>query len=401
MGPVGLTFHPRARVPAPPVTTFLGVKAVAERPRIFSRFFLRTKDFVLRPTQEGELRRRALFWLPAPLPVLGVVHLMVGGTLSASGWTILLAASVGVGTLLLALVVQPTPLPEGLAPQVSARRSLHRFRQFTELRISLALVLVVIGAAASVVGGGMYPLFAALLLAWPQLLLAIPTFFTITRARRAMEAWGTTAYLWHALSRPARVTWPIVTPLMKSWRAWQAENAKQARRAQEEEKAWERSVEQERGSADDEDASADERTRPIRPVDGADQESTEVLPHLGSGSPTDAGGSEDSEGSERGEDGGPTREASRSGTSEGEVRPTRVLPHLEGSETGGDTGESEPVTAGGSDSGNDAAPFSGIPWDTVDRARSILRQGGGAIGLAVRRTRRGAPSTRRPRANKH
>lgn len=398
MGPVELTFHPRARVPAPPVTTFLGVKAVAERPRIFSRFFHRTKDFVLQPTQEGELRRRALFWLPAPLPVLGVVHLLVGGTLSASGWTILLAASVGVGTLLLALVVQPTPLPEGLSPQVSARRSLHRFRQFTELRIALALVLVVIGAAASVVGGGMYPLFAALLLAWPQLLLAIPTFFTITRARRAMEAWGTTAYLWHALSRPARVTWPIVTTLRKSWRAWRAENAKQARRAQEEEKAWERSVEQERQSADDEGVSAEERTRPLRPLDGADEEATEVLPHLTADSRE---GTEDSEGSERGEDEGSTREASRAGTAEGELRPTRVLPHLEGSETGGDTGRPEPVTAGGAGTGDGAAPFPGVAWDTVDRARSILRQGGGAIGLAVRRTRRGTPSTRRPHANKH
>ncbi|WP_028648256.1 hypothetical protein [Nocardiopsis sp. CNT312] len=189
-------------------------------------------DLVLQPTQEGEVRRRVLFWLPVPLPVLGLVLLLVGGSLSAAGWTILLAASVGMGTLLLSTLVQPTPLPEGLGPQASARRSLHRFRQFTTLRICLALVAVVFGATASILGGGAYPMLAALALAWPQLLMALPTFFTITRARRAMEAWGTTAYLWHALSRPARVTWPIATPLARDWREWRARREEAARERQ-------------------------------------------------------------------------------------------------------------------------------------------------------------------------
>lgn len=191
-----------------------------------------------------------LFWLPAPLPVLGLVYLLVGGVFSAAGWTILLAASVGVGTLLLAMIVQPTPLPEGLAPPVSARRSLHRFRQFTQLRVALALVPMVIGAAAAIAGGGMYPLFAALALAWPQLLLAMPTFFTITKARRAMEAWGTTAYLWHALSRPAKVTWPIATPLARSYRAWRADRARrlaqQKEQDQQQDKAWKEAVREEK-----------------------------------------------------------------------------------------------------------------------------------------------------------
>ncbi|MFI6578762.1 hypothetical protein ACIBFB_23490 [Nocardiopsis sp. NPDC050513] len=196
---------------------------MVERPRKSFRLIETATDAVLQPTQEGELRRRVLFWVPAPVPVLALVYLLVGGELSAPGWTILLASSVGVGTLLLALVVQPTPLPEGLSPQVSARRSLHRFRQFTSLRVCLALVPVLLGAAASLVGGGLYPLLAALTLAWPQLLLALPTFFTITRARRAMEAWGTTAYLWHALSRRAAVTWPVATPIARAWRRWREE----------------------------------------------------------------------------------------------------------------------------------------------------------------------------------
>ncbi|MEV2277210.1 hypothetical protein AB0I72_16655 [Nocardiopsis sp. NPDC049922] len=196
---------------------------MVERPRKSFRLIETATEAVLQPTQEGELRRRVLFWIPAPIPVLALVYLVVGGGLSAPGWTILLASSVGVGTLLLALVVQPTPLPEGLSPPVSARRSLHRFRQFTSLRVCLALVPVLLGAAASLIGGGLYPLLAALALAWPQLLLALPTFFTITRARRAMEAWGTTAYLWHALSRPAAVTWPVATPLARAWRRWREE----------------------------------------------------------------------------------------------------------------------------------------------------------------------------------
>ncbi|WP_150243573.1 hypothetical protein [Nocardiopsis quinghaiensis] len=358
-------------------------------------------DFVLQPTQEGELRRRALFWLPAPLPVLGLVYLLVGGTLSASGWTILLASSVGVGTLLLALIVQPTPLPEGLAPPVSARRSLHRFRQFTGLRIALALVPVVLGAAASVAGGGMYPLFAALVLAWPQLLLAMPTFFTITRARRAMEAWGTTAYLWHALSRPAKVTWPVITTLVKTWRAWQAENAGRELRQKEEEKAWKRVVREETEQADGDDASAAPAASK-HTLDGrrSAHEATEVIPKLGSGQ---------GDGEEE-----PTETLPRLG-SDREVGPTRVFPRLDGAEAdtgttresgdedatdrGTGTGE-ESDTGTGKDEGSGPGTSSRTPRGTVHRARSLLAQGSGALGLAVRRTRRGAPSTRRPTANK-
>ncbi|ASU59388.1 MFS transporter [Nocardiopsis dassonvillei] len=344
-------------------------------------------DYVLAPTQEGELRRRALFWLPAPLPVLGVVYLLVGGQLAAAGWTILLAASVGVGTMLLALVVQPTPLPEGLVPQVSARRSLHRFRQFTGLRITLALVPVVIGAAASVIGGGLYPLFAALALAWPQLLLALPTFFTITRARRAMEAWGTTAYLWHALSRPARVTWPVLTPAARNWRAWRAENARQDRRKSEEEKAWKEAVreESEQAGGTAADPAATERTRPIRPVD---QEATDVLPHLDSGrpkAPSDADGEKPTEVLPH------LGAASGDGESGREVRPTRAMPHLDGDAEAGDDGE---------DGARAEAAPARTPRGTVNRARHILEQGSGALGLSVRRPRRGAQSSRRPTPNK-
>ncbi|GAA1779368.1 hypothetical protein GCM10009834_43210 [Streptomonospora arabica] len=174
-----------------------------------------------RPTESGQMLRQVLFFIPAPLPVLGIVALLVGGSLSAPGWTILLAGSVGVASLLLALMVQPTPLPEGLSAEASVRRSMHRFRQITNLRIGLALTPVAVGAAAAVVGGGLFPLFAALALAWPQLLLASPTFFTITRARRAMEAWGTRAYLWAALAQPAPVEWPLATPLAARYREWQ------------------------------------------------------------------------------------------------------------------------------------------------------------------------------------
>ncbi|MFD3687950.1 hypothetical protein ACFWTE_24405 [Nocardiopsis sp. NPDC058631] len=362
-------------------------------------------DFVLQPTQEGELRRRVLFWLPAPLPVLGLVYLLVGGVYSAAGWTILLAASVGVGTLLLALMVQPTPLPEGLVPQVSARRSLHRFRQFTGLRISLALVPVVIGAAASVVGGGMYPLLAALLLAWPQLLLAMPTFFTITKARRAMEAWGTTAYLWHALSRPAKVTWPIVTSLTKSWKASRIERSRESMRQKMEERAWKKAVREESAEASEGTvpapsaaaASAAERTRPIRPLDNRDDERTDVLPNLRSRrtereEPTDVL---------------PHLESERTGNekptdvllplpSGQEVEPTRQLPHLGGEGTGEDELESGSAPDGDPDPDAPAGPRSSVHR----AARQFLEQGSGALGLAVRRSRRTTPSTRRPHSNK-
>ncbi|MUL43601.1 hypothetical protein FZ103_20915 [Streptomonospora sp. PA3] len=175
-----------------------------------------------RPTESGQLLRQVLFFVPAPLPVVGIVALVVGGDLSAPGWTILLAGSVAVASLLLALMVQPTPLPEGLSAEASVRRSLHRFRQITALRIALALTPVAVGAGASIAGGGLFPLLAALALAWPQLVLAAPTFFTITRARRAMEGWGTRAYLWAALAQPAPVEWPFATALLARYRARQA-----------------------------------------------------------------------------------------------------------------------------------------------------------------------------------
>ncbi|UOE22009.1 hypothetical protein NI17_012110 [Thermobifida halotolerans] len=99
------------------------------------------------------------------------------------------------------------------------RRSLHRFRQITGLRIGLAMTPVVMGAAASIAGGGLFPYTVAFLLAWPQLLLAFPGYFTVSRARRAMEAWGTKAYLWAALAQPARVEWPLITRLLDRRRA--------------------------------------------------------------------------------------------------------------------------------------------------------------------------------------
>ncbi|WP_017598393.1 hypothetical protein [Nocardiopsis lucentensis] len=236
---------------------------MVERPRKSFRLIETVTEAALQPTQEGELRRRVLFWVPVPIPVLALVSLAVGGDLSAPGWTILLATSMGVGTLLLTLVVQPTPLPEGLSPQVSARRSLHRFRQFTHLRVCLALVPVALGATASLVGGGLYPLLAALALSWPQMLMAMPTFFTITRARRAMEAWGTTAYLWHALSRPAKVTWPVATPLADAWRRWRDERDRARGAAQEskEEKAGADGSENGRDTSPDGPAAAQEAVR--------------------------------------------------------------------------------------------------------------------------------------------
>lgn len=311
-------------------------------------------NFVLQPTQEGELRRRVLFWLPAPLPVLGLVYLLVGGAFSAAGWTILLAASVGVGTLLLAMIVQPTPLPEGLAPPVSARRSLHRFRQFTQLRVALALVPMVIGACAAIAGGGMYPLFAALALAWPQLLLAMPTFFSITKARRAMEAWGTTAYLWHALSRPAKVTWPIATPLARSYRAWRTDRARrlaqQKEQDQQQEKAWKEAV-------------AEEKLNPTETVaPAADKPDTEDGPQL-----------------QR------TRKlhALPEEIEDQDNEPTALIPKPEPVET-----EDTPSpTAGTQDSG---------PRGTVNRAARHLLDQGGALNLNVRNRRRGQANRRPP-----
>ncbi|GAB3720954.1 hypothetical protein [Nocardiopsis nanhaiensis] len=309
-------------------------------------------DFVLQPTQEGELRRRVLFWLPAPIPVIGLVYLLVGGAFSAAGWTILLAASVGVGTLLLAMIVQPTPLPEGLAPPVSARRSLHRFRQFTQLRVALSLVPMVIGASAALIGGGMYPLFASLALAWPQLLMAMPTFFTITRARRAMEAWGTTAYLWHALSRPAKVTWPIATPLARSYRSWKADRARrlaqQKEQDQQQEKAWKEAVREEKANPTEASAPADEPAPDAEPS----LERTRKLQAL------------------------PEENADQ------DNEPTALIRKPEPLGT-----EGAPSTATG-------------PQGSVNRAARQILERGGALGLGVRQRRRGGQSNRRPHSNK-
>ncbi|WP_211717023.1 hypothetical protein [Nocardiopsis sp. MG754419] len=319
-------------------------------------------DFVLQPTQEGELRRRVLFWVPAPLPILGLVYFLVGGAFSAAGWTILLASSVGVAALLLATVVQPTPLPEGLAPPVSARRSLHRFRQFTQLRVALALVPMGIGAAAAIVGGGMYPLFAALALAWPQLLLAMPTFFTITRARRAMEAWGTTAYLWHALSRPAKVTWPIATPLARSFRAWRTERARrlalQKIQDEEQDKAWKDAVETERGN-------------PTEPTKASEEERTEdgTLQR--------------------------TRRLRALPEEDSDNEPTALIPHLESREE--DTADaSDKESAEGDPAPGDPSSSSSGPRASVDRAARRILDQGGALGLGVRNRRRGQANRRPP-----
>ncbi|MFY7069094.1 hypothetical protein ACOQFV_24830 [Nocardiopsis changdeensis] len=345
-------------------------------------------EFVLQPTQEGELRRRVLFWLPAPLLAVGLVALFVGGSFSAAGWTILLATSVGVGTLLMSLIVQLTPLPEGLAPPVSARRALHRFRQFTGLRIALALSTTAIGAAAALVGGGLYPLLAALALALPQMLLAMPTFFTITRARRAMEAWGTTAYLWHALSRPAKVTWPIATPAYRAWRSRRAERSRESMRQKLAERAWRKAVREETENAEEPEVrAANERTDLLRPVvpptapsaAGAD-EPTEVVPHLGADTAGDAPRDTAGDGEE------PTAALPHLT----EVEPTAVLPHL-GGDSAAEDGE---PGAGTEDEAEEKRGASG-PRATVNRAaRQFIERGSGALGLAVRKTRRGHSATR-------
>lgn len=179
----------------------------------------RVADAINQPTEAGQLRRRVLFWTPLPVPLILLVAVATGGQFSAPGWIILASGSVAVGTLLMALIVQPTPLPEGLSAEASVRRSLHRFRQFTSLRIGLAVAAIAVGAGASLAGGGLFPLFASVLLAWPQLFLALPNFRAVTRARRAMEAWGTNAYLWAALAQPAPVEWPLFTRLSRHRRA--------------------------------------------------------------------------------------------------------------------------------------------------------------------------------------
>jgi hypothetical protein len=372
---------------------------VVERPSKRFRILAPVTDFVLQPTQEGELRRRVLFWVPVPLPVLGLVSLVVGGTLAAAGWTILLAACVGVGSLLLAVVVQPTPLPEGLTPPVSARRALHRFRQFTNLRVVLALVPVAIGSMASIAGGGLYPLLVSLLLAWPQLLLALPTFFTITRARRAMEAWGTTAYLWHALSRPARVTWPVITPLVRLWREWRKDRervlrarAAEERRQQGRDEEWKRVVDEESRAADQDGGdevsarSALEETRPVRPLPGhrsEDREKTDVVPHLGARPDRGAKDTDQRE----------TDLLPHLGAAQ-EVEPTRLLPQLDGAEA------EDADAASSADSASSAPSASSDARSSVHRAALQFLERGSDLGMVVRRRRRGAPSTRRPRSHK-
>lgn len=358
--------NPRASLPVPPRHDVLGgSNAVVERPKKRFRALRPVIDFILQPTQEGELRRRVLFWIPAPLPLLGLVYLLVGGAFSAAGWTILLATSVAVGTLLLATIVQPTPLPEGLAPPVSARRSLHRFRQFTQLRVALALVPMVLGAAAAVIGGGLYPLLAALALAWPQLLLAMPTFFTITRARRAMEAWGTTAYLWHALSRPAKVTWPIATPLARSYRAWRTERARRLAQEkaqdQEQDRAWKEVVRDER-------ANPTEPTKPSAEEEGRLQ-STRKLPAL-----PEEGTDADNE-------------------------PTALIPHLEPSAEDDEPRDGDDVSKDGDTTDTDDREPSSGPRPTVSRAAGRLLEQSGALSLGVRNRRRGQ-ANRRPPAHK-
>ncbi|WP_017577810.1 hypothetical protein [Nocardiopsis kunsanensis] len=350
-------------------------------------------NYVLEPTQEGQLRRRVLFWLPAPLPVLGLVALLVGGAQSASGWTILLAASVGVGTLLLALVVHPTPLPEGLTPQVSSRRSLHRFRQFTGLRIALALVPVVIGAAASVIGGGMYPLYAALALAWPQILMALPTFFVVTRARRAMEAWGTTAYLWHALSRPAKVSWPVVTPARRVWSQWRHDRTK-ARAVAHRESELRRSEKAERDQARDPHVvlpHPDQVTTariPVLPEDTAAQDDGSQQQDAGSDgartevSTTDASATDGPGAEDTGDTGEEAAAPDGSGNREDRegIEPTALLPALDAEARTAET----PTTGTGS-----------------ERTAGTLLERGGAPSQRVRRNRRGSlQSTRRPRSQK-
>ncbi|GAB3211985.1 hypothetical protein GCM10027294_36440 [Marinactinospora endophytica] len=196
------------------------------------KLYATLKGAVQQPTMAGQLRRQVLFFVPVPIPVFLLVALIVGGDWSAKGWTILLAVSVGVASLLLAFVVQPTPLPEGLSAEASVRRSLYRFQQVTWLRIGLALTPIMVGAGAALAGGGLFPLAVAAALAWPQLLLALPGFFVISRARRSMEAWGTKAYLWAGLAQPARVEWPVITPILKAYRTRRRRLAAERQEAQ-------------------------------------------------------------------------------------------------------------------------------------------------------------------------
>lgn len=155
------------------------------------------------PTMMGHLRRLVLIFAPVPLALALPLWFLVDGQLSAPGWTILFSASAAITSLLLCALVQPPPLPEGLSPGASVRRSLHRFRQVTRLRIALPMTAVGVGAIASVIGDGLFPFLVALALGWPQLLLALPSYHAVSRARRSMEQRGSRAYLWAALGTPA------------------------------------------------------------------------------------------------------------------------------------------------------------------------------------------------------
>ncbi|QVQ52181.1 hypothetical protein J4H86_26365 [Spiractinospora alimapuensis] len=165
-------------------------------------------DPVRAPTMSGYLSRQVLIFLIAPIPVSVAVMLIVGPHWSASAWMVLTGAIAGVASLLLGLSIQPSPLPPGLRPDASARRSLLRFRQITHLRLALPMAAIGLGAGAAILSGGLSPFVLALCLAWPQVGLAWPSFHAVAKARRGMEAWGTRAYLWAGLAQPA----PGVTP---------------------------------------------------------------------------------------------------------------------------------------------------------------------------------------------
>jgi hypothetical protein len=167
----------------------------------------------------GYLCRQVVVIAAVPVPLTVLMAVTLSGHMPAPGWTILVGAMAAVASLLLALVIRPSPLPRGLSPQASARRSLLRFRQITHLRLALPMAALGIGAGAARAGGGMNPYWAALALAWPQILLAWPSFHTVASARRGMEAWGARAYLWAGLEQPA----PGVRPRPRESRAPQPE----------------------------------------------------------------------------------------------------------------------------------------------------------------------------------
>lgn len=151
----------------------------------------------------GYLSRQVLIFLIAPIPVSLAVVLIVGPHWSASAWMVFTGVVAGVASLLLGLSIQPSPLPPGLRPDASARRSLLRFRQITHLRLALPMAAIVLGAGAAILSGGLSPFILALGLAWPQVVLAWPSFHAVAKARRGMEAWGSRAYLWAGLAQPA------------------------------------------------------------------------------------------------------------------------------------------------------------------------------------------------------